>query len=92
MDFLRLVMGEVTSVLLVIVGLFVAAAIASRYLTNRRLVTVIRNICLAVTVAVFAASLAMSVIVNQPPRGRIDRSGVDADQKAFEKRVSNQGK
>jgi len=92
MDFLRLYLGEITSVLLVVALLFIAAAIASRYVGNRRLVTVVRNICLAVTMAVFAASLAMSVIVNQTPKGQIDRSGVDKDQRAFEKRVSDRSK
>ena len=92
MDFLRLYLGEIASVLLVIMLLFVAAAVASRYVTNRRLVTLVRNICLAATLAGFAASLAMSVMVNQTPKGRIDRSGVDADHHAFEKRVSGQRK
>ena len=92
MDFLRLYLGEITSVLLVVALLFVGTAVASRYVTNRRLVTVVRNICMAITVAIFAASLTMSFIVNQTPKGRIDRTGVDADQQAFEKRVSGQGR
>ena len=92
MDFLRLYLGEITSMLLVVSLLFVGAAIASRYVANRRLVTVFRNICLAAIMAGFAASLAVSIVVNQTPKGRIDRSPVDADQRAFEKRVSGQGK
>ena len=92
MDFLRLYLGETTSVLLVVVLIFVAAAVASRYVTNRRSVTVVRNICLAVTLGALAASLAKSLMVNETPKGRINRSGVDADQKAFEKRNSDQGK
>jgi threonine/homoserine/homoserine lactone efflux protein len=92
MDFLRLYLGEITSVLLVVALLFLAAAIVARYVTNRRLVNVVRNICLALTLAGFAASLAMSVMVNQTPKGHVHRSRVDGDQRAFEKRVADQGK
>jgi hypothetical protein len=92
MDFLRLYLGEITSVVLVLILLFVGAAVAARYVSNRRLITMVRNICVAATVAAFAASLVFSLTVNQTPKGRIDRSGVDADQKAFEQRASDRGR
>jgi hypothetical protein len=92
MDFLRLYLGEITGVALVLVVIFVGAGVASRYVSNRKLVETIRNICAAATVAAFAASLVLSLVVNQIPKGRVDRTAADADQKAFEKRVSDQGK
>jgi len=92
MDFLRLYLGELTGLVLVIGLYFVAAAIASRYVANRRMVRNIRNICVAVTVAAFVASLIPSITVNQASKGRVDRSGADADQKAFELRHSDQSK
>ena len=92
MDFLRMYLGEITSVLLVLVLLFATATVASRCVANRRLVTVVRNLCIAAIVAVFTASIIASLAVNQMPKAHIDRSRVDADQKAFEKRMSEQGK
>jgi hypothetical protein len=92
MDFLRMYLGEITSVLLVLGLLFATATVATRYVGNRRLVTGFRNLCIAAIVAVFAASIIASLAVNQVPKARIDRSGADADQKAFAKRVSEQGK
>ena len=90
MDFLRLYLGEIVSLGLALVIFVVAAAIASRYMTNRRLIRNVRNTCIAVAVAAFVASLTYSVTVNRTPRGRIDRSAADQDQKAFEQRYSDQ--
>jgi len=92
MDFLRLYLGEIASLVLALVIFFVAAAVASRYVTNRRLIRTVRNACIAVAVAAFVASLTYSVLVNRTPRGRIDRSSVDQDQKAFESRHSDEKK
>jgi hypothetical protein len=90
MDFLRLYLGEMMGFGLVLLTLFVVPAIAMRYLPNRRTaIRVVRNICIAATVAGFAISLIPSLAVNQPPRGRIDRTAVDQDQKAFELRHLN---
>jgi hypothetical protein len=92
MDFLRLYLGEITGLVLVSLTLFVAAAIASRYFPNRTMIRVIRNLCIAAAVAAFAFSLIPSLAVNQTPRGRVDRTGADQDQKAFERRHSDQTK
>ena len=90
MDFLRLYLGEITSLVLVLALFFIGAAIASRYVANQRLVRTVRNICVAVAVGAFATSLVYSITSNQIPRARVDRSGADSDQKAFEQRY--QGK
>ena len=92
MDFLRMYLGEVTSVLLVLALLFTVATVAARYVANRTLVITVRNLCIAAILAAFAASIVASLVVNQTAQARIDRAGVDADQKAFEKRVSEQTK
>jgi len=92
MDFLRLYLGEIVSLVLAIVIFFVAAAIASRYLANRRIIRNVRNVCIAATVAAFVFSWTCSLTVNRIPRGQIDRSGADRDQKAFEQRYSDQKK
>jgi hypothetical protein len=92
MDFLRLYLGEIASLVLALVIFFVAAAIASRYLTNRRMIRNVRNVCIASAIAAFTVSWTYSLAVNQTPRGRIDRSGADQDQKAFELRHSDQKK
>jgi len=90
MDFLRLYLGEIASLVLAIVIFFVAAAIAPRYGANRRLVRNIRNLCIALTAGAFAASWTYSLTVNRAPRGTIDRTDADQDQKAFETRHSEQ--
>jgi len=90
MDFLRLYLGEIVSLVFAIVIFFVAAAIASRYVTNRRMIRNVRNVCIAAAVAVFAFSWTYSLAVNRTPRGRIDRTGADQDQKAFELRHADQ--
>jgi hypothetical protein len=90
MDFLRLYLGEIVSLALALVILFVAAAIASRYVTNRRMIRNIRNACVAAAVAVFVFSWTFSLAVNRTPRGQIDRSSVDQDQRAFELRHADQ--
>ena len=92
MDFLRLYLGEIVSLGLVLLILFAAAAIASRYVTNRRLIRNVRNASIAAAIGVFAFSWTYSLMVNRVPRGRVDRSGVDQDQKAFELRHSDQNK
>ena len=92
MDFLRLYLGEIVSLVLALVILFVAAAIASRYVTNRRMIRNVRNVCMAAAIAAFVFSWTFSLAVNATPRGRIDRSGADQDQKAFELRHSAQKK
>jgi uncharacterized membrane protein len=95
MDFLRLYLGEIASLVLALVIFFVAAAIASRYVANRanqRMIRNVRNACIAAAVAAFAVSWTYSLAVNRTPRGRIDRSSVDQDQKAFELRHSDQKK
>ena len=92
MDFLRLYLGEIVSLGLVLVILFVAAAVASRYVTNRRMIRNVRNACIAAAIGIFACSWTYSLMVNRVPRGRIDRSGADEDQKAFELRHSDQRK
>jgi len=90
MDFLRLYLGEIASLVLAVVIFFVAAAIASRYLTNRKMIRNVRNVCIALAIAVFAVSWTYSLTVNRAPRGRINRSGADQDQRAFELRHSDQ--
>ena len=92
MDFLRLYLGEIVSLVLALVIFFVAAAIASRYVTNRRLIRNVRNVCMAAAIAAFVYSWSFSLAVNRTPRGRIDRSGADQAQKAFELRHSDQKK
>ena len=92
MDFLRLYLGEIASLVLALVVFFVAAAIASRYVTNRRMIRNVRNACMAAAVAAFVFSWSYSLMVNRTPRGRIDRSGAVQDQKAFELRHSDQTK
>jgi len=90
MDFLRLYLGEITGLALVLIVLFVAAAIAPRYIPDRRKIRLIRNACVAVAVAAFALSLIPSIMVNRTPRGQVDRAGVDQDQKAFEAKHTDQ--
>ena len=92
MDFLRMYLGEMASLALVIVILFGGAAIASRYGANPRMVRTVRNLCLAVAIGVFATSWTYSLLINRTPRGRIERSRVDQDQKTFELRHSDQKK
>lgn len=92
MDFLRLYLGEIVSLVLALVILFVAAVIASRHMTNRRMIRNVRNFCIAAVIAAFAFSWTYSLVVNRTPRGRIDHSGADQDQKAFELRHSGQKK
>jgi len=92
MDFLRLHLGEIASLVLALVICFVAAAIASRYVTNRRMIRNVRNVCIAAAIAAFAFSWIYSLTVNRIPRAKIDRSGADQDQKAFELRHSDQKK
>lgn len=92
MDFLRLYLGEIASLGLALVIFFVAAAVASRYVANRRMIKNVRNVCIAVVVGAFAYSWTYSLAVNRTPRGRIDRSGADQDQKAFELRHADQQK
>jgi hypothetical protein len=92
MDFLKLYLGEIASLVLALVVFFVAAAIASRYVTNRRMIRNVRNVCIAAAIAAFAFSWTYSLAVNRTPRGRIDRSGADQDQRAFELRHSDQKK
>ena len=92
MDFLRMYLGEIVSLVLAIVIFFVAAAIASRYVANRRIVRNVRNVCIAATVAAFVSSWTYSLTVNRIPRGQVDRSAADRDQKAFESRHSDQKK
>jgi len=90
MDFLRLYLGEITGLALVLLTLFAASAIAMRYFPNRgKAIGVIRNICVALTMAGFALSLTSSLALNEPPRGRVDRTAADQDQKAFELRHLN---
>jgi len=90
MDFLRLYLGDITGLVLVLLTVFVASAIATRRFPNRRMVIKItRNICLAAVVGGFALSLVSSMALNQPARGRIDRSAVDQDQRGFELRHRN---
>jgi hypothetical protein len=88
MEITRLYLGEVTGLALVLILLFVGAAVASRYFPNRRAIATIRNIAIALVVGAFAASMTYSFVVNQIPRGQIDRTAVDQDQKAFEQRHS----
>jgi len=94
MDFLRLYLGEIASLALALVIFFVAAAIASRYMANRganqEMIRNVRNACIAAAVAAFAVSWTYSLTVNRTSRGRVDRSGADQDQKAFELRHSDQ--
>ena len=92
MDFLRLYLGEIVSLGLALVIFFVAAAIGSRYVLDRRMIRNVRNVCIAAAIAAFVLSWTYSVAVNRIPRGRIDRAGVDQDQKAFELRHSDQNK
>ena len=90
MNFLRLYLSEMTSVGLVLLTLFGASAIAMRYFPSRgKAISVIRNFCAAATIAGFALSVLSSLALNQTPRGRVDRTAVDQDQKAFELRHSN---
>jgi divalent metal cation (Fe/Co/Zn/Cd) transporter len=92
MDFLRLYLGEIASLALALIIFVVAAAIASRYVMDRRMIRNVRNACIALAIAAFAVSWTYSLAVNRTPRGRIDRSAVDQDQKAFELRHSDQKK
>jgi hypothetical protein len=90
MDFLRLYLGEITGLALVVLTVFVASAIAIRRFPNRTTaIKITRSICLAAAVGGFAASLVPSLALNQPLRGRIDRSAADQDQRAFELRHRN---
>jgi uncharacterized membrane protein len=91
MDFLRLYLGEIVSLVLALVIFFVAAAIASRYVTNRRVIRNVRNVCIAAAIATLVFSWTYSLAVNRIPRAHIDRSGADQDQKAFELRHSGVG-
>lgn len=88
MEILRLYLGEITGLVLVLVSIFAAAAGAPRYYTNRTMIRNMRNVLVAVAVAAFVASLTFSITVNQVPRGRVDRTPVDQDQRAFEQRHS----
>ena len=93
MDFLRLYLGEMTSVVLVAFVLFVASAVATRYFPDRRMIlSIIRDLSIAAAAAALAMSLIPSLLLNQPPRGPVDRTAVDQDQKAFERRYSNQAR
>ena len=92
MEFLRLYLGELTGLALVLLAFLAAAAIALRYFPNRTMIRTIRNACIAAVIAIFAASLAFSIVVNRVPRGRIDHTAADQDQKAFEQRHSSQTK
>ena len=92
MDFLRLYLGEIAGLVLALMMFFIAAAIASRYGVSPRLARTIRNLCIAATFGAFAISWTYSLTLNRAPRGRIDRSGVDQDQKAFETRHLDQKK
>ena len=92
MDFLRLYLVEIVSLVLALVIFFVAAAIAAPYVTNRRMIRNVRNACMAAAIAAFVFSWTFSLAVNRTPRGRINRSSADQDQKAFELRHSVQKK
>ena len=92
MDFLRLYLGEIASLVFALVIVFVAAAIVSRYVPNRRIVRNVRNACLATAIAAFDFSWTYSLTVNRTARAQIDRSGADQDQKAFELRYADQKK
>jgi hypothetical protein len=72
MDFLRLYLGEVTGLILVLALVFAGAAISARYVSDRRKVIVGRNLCVALALAGFAASMAASLVVNQAPKAQID--------------------
>lgn len=90
MDFLRMYLGEMTGIGLIVLTLFAASAIAMGYFAGQRMIIrIIRNVCVGLTLALFTLSLMRSLALNQPPRGRIDRTAVDQDQKAFELRHSN---
>lgn len=88
MDLTRLYLGEIASLVLVLILLFAGAAVASRYFPNQRAIPQIRNLSIAVVIAIFVASVTYSLTVNAIPRGRIDRTGADQDQKSFEQRHS----
>ena len=92
MDFPRLYLGEIASLVLALILLFAGAALASRYFPNRRSIRTLRNLSIALVVAIFASAMTYSLTVNEVPRSRIDRSGVDQDQKAFEQRHSGEAK
>ena len=93
MNFLRLYLAEITGLVLVLLTLLVATTVATRYFPDRRVaLKAIRNLGIAATLAGAAFSFMMSLALNQPPRGQIDRTAVDQDQKAFEQRHSNQGR
>ena len=83
---MRLYLGEITSLALAISFCFAAAAVATRYFANRILIRTIRNLSIAIIAGAFATSLVYSILVNQTPRGRVDRSAADQDQKSFEQR------
>ena len=82
---MRLYLGEIVSLVLAIAFCFVAAAVAARYFRHPA-IRLVRNGLIALIVAIFAASMVYSITVNQVPRGQIDRTAVDQDQKAFEQR------
>ena len=93
MGFLRLYLSEVTGLGLVLCILLAAAAIAVRYFPAWRMtIRTIRNVGIAVMAAAITASLVSSLVLNQTNRGRIDRTAVDQDQKAFERRHADQTK
>jgi hypothetical protein len=92
MDFLRLYLGQITSLALVLLTIFAGAAIAARWFPNLTTIRIIRNVCIAAAVAVFALSVIPSLTLNQTPRGRVDRAAADQDQKDFEKRHSDKNK
>ena len=80
---MRLYLGEIASLVLATAFIFGGAAVVSRYFPSTR-VRMIRNLILGIVVAIFAGFLASSLVVNQTPRGRIDRTAADQDQKQFE--------
>ena len=70
MEFLRLYLGEFTSLALVLAVLFLAASAAARYFPDQKKVRMVRNICVAAVIGAFAASFVASITVSRPKARR----------------------
>ncbi len=92
MDFLRLYLGEFTVVFILLVILSILFTAISRLFPEDKLIRQIRNWVLVGVVGVFFLGLIPSLVVNNTPRGKIDRTDIDRDQKTFEQRHSGDNK
>ncbi len=92
MDFLRLYLGDLTSLFVLLVVISILAAIAARLSPEQRLIRQIRNWVLIGVIVVFVLGLVPTFVVNNTPRGRVDRKDVDQTQRDFEQRHSGENR